>query len=61
MRILVLGGGGYIGSMVSSALSRIYDVTSEDNGSYGLFKYRDVKNLHSRYLHGFDRIIWLLS
>lgn len=59
MRILVLGGGGYIGSMVSSALSRIYDVTSEDNGSYGLFKYRDVKNLHSRYLHGFDRIIWL--
>jgi len=65
MRILVLGGCGYIGSAIADQLSGNYPVTIIDRGDRGIvlpnlvgFIKMDIQNLTPKFLSQFDRIIW---
>lgn len=59
MKILILGGGGYIGARLYQELLKHYEVSIEDNGYSGIYRSRDIEDISIAYLERFSRIIWL--
>ncbi len=67
MKIAVLGGLGYVGSIISEELRKEHEVVVYDNNIFGRqglkfgFKVENKDIFKEKLIKGFDRVVWVLD